>query len=97
MSSRYHKETRQISRVSVAGMHLVIDMTWTDADAYLAQRIIGALHSAVNGPAAEAYARVGPWDITTTTTERTNTAAFDDNPVIRLEFACSNLDTEQGA
>jgi hypothetical protein len=95
--TRYHRETRQTSRIAVAGMTISFDITFTDADSYLAQRIIERMRSGVTSAAAESYARVSPWQIRTVTTEESNTAAFDDVPVITLEFACSNYDTEQGA
>ena len=93
----YRKSTRQTMRVSVAGIDVQADVTWTDGDESLALKIISALHTAVNGPAAESYAHVGPWDITTVTTERSRDAALPDSPVLRLEFAGRNLDLEEGA
>jgi len=92
----YRKTTRQTMHVTVASLDIRMEVSWSDDDAYLAHKIIGVLHHAVNGPAAEAYRHVGPWDITTTTIERTTDAGYE-SPVIALEFAGRNYDPMEGA
>jgi hypothetical protein len=94
--SRYLKTTKQTMSIDVAGMHARIELTWTDADEALAWKTLGYLRSAITQPASESYAHIGPWDVTTVTTERSNSAAFDDL-VITMELAGRNPDPMEGA
>lgn len=93
----YTRSTTSTHRTHVGTISISFDIRYQEGDEYLALKIISAIHTAVNGPAAESYAHVGPWDITTVTTERSRDAALPDSPVLRLEFAGRNLDLEEGA
>jgi hypothetical protein len=91
-----HTSTRQTVRTSVAGIDILIDVTWPDGDDYLARKVIERMRTAITGPAAEQYLSVSGWDIRTTTTEHSRTGLPDPGVTV-ISLAGRNYDPEEGA